>query len=456
MADTRSGKSGPTTSLRGELAAALEKAGADIVHAGVFDFGTMFRERRLRRAEALETADVATFANVIAKWDSAENLLFPGPYGSERVAYDLSSLRPYPFEDKAVAIVTDFTGPQAGIMPRTVLKRQIERAAALGFDVEAAFEFELIILDETAETLREKGFSNLKLFAPDNRCWSGQTAATYAPFISELESLLIKGGVGVHALAVELGPGCLEATMRHKSALAAADDAAFFRMFTKAFCRQRNLTASFMPLMGTSFPGLGGHVSVSLKSRKSAKNAFADAGAPHGLSRDARSFLAGIIDVVPDAFAMCAQTVNAYRRFAPGSWAPKTISWSPYNYTTAIRVASETEAMTRMECRLPGADCNVFLTLAMLLGAGLSGLERKLELKDEPLLSGSPTEIPAGATRLPRDLTEATGRLRSSAKARDLFGAPFIDHFANLCEAEATSLVRSVSPAEIERYLEGG
>lgn len=456
MSDMKPDKSGTSTSVRGALASALESANADIVHAGVFDFGTMFRERRLRRAEVLETADIATFANVIAKWDSGENLLFPGPYGSERVAYDLTSLRPYPFEDRAVAIVTDFTGPQADLMPRAVLKRQVEKAAALGFEVEAAFEFEMIILDETADTLRAKGFSNLKLFAADNRCWSGQTAATYAPFIADLENLLIRGGVGVHALAVELGPGCLEATLRHKPAMAAADDAAFFRMFTKAFCRQRNLTASFMPLMGTAFPGLGGHVSVSLKSKKTEKNAFADRTAPHGLSAQARNFLAGVIDIVPEAFAMCAQTVNAYRRFAPGSWAPKTISWSPYNYTTAIRIACESEALTRMECRLPGADCNVFLTLAMLLGAGLDGLERKLDLKDQPLLAGSPTEIPAGATRLPRDLMEATERLRGSARTREIYGAAFIEHFARLCEAESASLVRSVSPAEIERYLEGG
>ncbi len=208
--------------------------------------------------------------------------------------------------------------------------------------------------------------------------------------------------------------------------------------------------------MGTAFPGLGGHVSVSLKSKKTAKNAFADQTAPHGLSTLARNFLAGVIDIVPEAFAMCAQTVNAYRRFAPGSWAPKTISWSPYNYTTAIRIACESETLTRMECRLPGADCNVFLTLAMLLGAGLDGLERKLDLKDQPLLAGSPTEIPAGATRLPRDLMEATDRLRGSARTREIYGASFIEHFAKLCEAESASLVRSVSPAEIERYLEGG
>ena len=120
----------------------------------------------------------------------------------------MDSIRSYPFEDNAVALVADYAGPQAGVMPRAVLKRQIDRAAALGYDVEAAFEFEFIVMDETANTLRSKGFANLKLFAPDNRCWSGQTAATFAPFVADLEDTLLKGGIGLHSLSVELGPGC--------------------------------------------------------------------------------------------------------------------------------------------------------------------------------------------------------------------------------------------------------
>ncbi len=455
MAAHKSASDAPV-SVADALTTLLDQHGADIVHAGIFDFGNAFRERRLRRAEAIETADVATFANVPAKWDTGEQLLFPGPYGSERITYDLASIRPYPFEDKAVAVVADYIGAQAEIMPRTILRRQIERAAKLGYDVEAAFEFEFIVLDETAETLRGKDFHGLKLFAPDNRCWSGQTAATFAPFVEALEARLIDGGIGLHALSVELGPGCFEATLRHKPGMAAADDAAFFRMFTKAHCRQRGLTASFMPLMGRAFPGLGGHVSVSLKDKRTGRNAFGAASEPHQLSGPAKSFLSGIVTWVPECFLMCAQTVNAYRRFAPGSWAPKTISWSPYNYTTAIRIATETEAMTRLECRLPGSDCNVYLTLAMLLAAGLSGVEKSLPLEAQPLLSGSPTEIPAGAPRLPRDLMDAASRFRSSDFARTGFGAAFVDHFATMCEAEYAALVRAVSAAEIERYLESG
>ena len=438
-----------------EIARELDRLEADVVHVGLFDLAAMFRERRLRRQELLSTADTAVFANVLPKWDSADQILAPGPYGSETIAYDPASIRPYPFEPRAAALVADYTGPQADLMPRRVLARQVARAQAAGHEAVAAFEFEFIVLEETADTLRAKGFANLAPFAADNRCWSGQTAATHAGFVADLEALLRAADIDLYALGVELGPGCFEATLRHKPAMRAADDAAFFRMFTKAFCRRRDLTASFMPLLGAGYPGIGGHVSLSLRD-KAGRNLFADRGDAHGLSALAKSFLAGIIELAPEAFPLCGHTVNAYRRLAPGSWAPKTVSWSPYNYAAALRVAAETEEMTRLELRLPGSDVNVHLALALMLGAGLDGVERGLVLKDAPISGGGPNEIPAGAPRLPADLLEATRRMRGSAAAKRIFGAAFIEHFAMLCEAEDAALRRAVSAAEVQRYLELG
>ncbi|MFN4141084.1 hypothetical protein [Aestuariivirga sp.] len=444
------------TSGRTALAAALDKMQADVVHAGTFDYGCNFRERRLRREELLGGADTAVFANVLPKWDLSESILFPGPYGSEAIAYDISSLRPYPFEPGAAALVADYSGPQASIMPRNVLAGQIARAEASGFDVVAATEFEFIVLNETAESLRAKKFSDLAQVAPDNRCWSGQTAAVHSGFVSELEACLNAADIGLFSLSVELGPGCFEATLKHRGAMRAADDAAFFRMFTKAFCRRRGLTASFMPLTGAGFPGIGGHINLSLRSRSSGRNAFGDAGDANGLSPVAKSFLAGLIDVMPDLFPMVAHTVNAYRRLAPGSWAPKTMSWAAYNYAAAVRTAAETEEMTRLELRLPGSDMNPYLSIAAMLAAGLDGLDRGLELTTPPITRGGPDEIPQGAERLPVDLLGATTRFRASARARALLGDAFVDHFAAVCEAEDASLRRAVSAAEVQRYLEVG
>lgn len=439
-----------------ELSQALEKLDAEVVHVGIFDFAGMFRERRLRRQDLVDGADTAVFANVVTKWDIGESILFPGPYRSETVRYDVESLRPYPFEAKAAALVMDYTGPQAEIMPRRILQNQIARASDMGFDVQAAYEFEFILLAETAETLRAKGFANLSAFAPDNRCWSGQTAAVHAGLVSDLESCLASADIPLFSLSVELGPGCIEATLKHRDALRAADDACFFRMFTKAFCRKRGLTASFMSLTGAGFPGIGAHINLSLRHRKSNRNAFADRADENGLSATAKSFLAGIIDMVPEVYPMIGNTVNAYRRLAPGSWAPKTVSWAPYNYAAAVRTAAETEEKARLEMRLPGSDLNPYLAMAAMLGAGLDGLSRELTLTALPIAAGGPNEIPEGAERLPIDLLDATRRFKLSKRARSIFGADFVDHYSALCEAEDTALRKAVSAAEVQRYIEVG
>ena len=442
--------------LIARISQGLDRLRAQVVHVGMFDHHTVFRERRLRREEFLTGAGTAVFANVLPKWDAAEALVLPGPYGSESVAYDPDSLRPYPFEAAAAVMIADYSGPQQALMPRHVLAQQLARAAARGYEVLAAFEFEFIVLAENAESLRARGFANPAAFAPDNHCWSGRTAATHAGFVGELEELLRRADIALYSLGGELGPGCFEATLRHKHALRAADDAAFFRLFTQAFCRQQGRTASFVPYLGGGFPGIGGHITVSLRERDSGRNLFADAAADHGLSGAARAFLAGIIELVPEAFPLIAHTVNAYRRFAPGSWAPKTVSWAPNSYAAAIRSAAETEQTTRLECRLPGSDVNPYLGLALLVAAGLDGLDRGLVLTAPPLSGGGPAEIPPGVPRLPQDLCEATRRMRASGKAQALFGEAFIGHFATLCEAEDAALRRAVSPAEIQRYLELG
>lgn len=441
-------------SLVKKLEDALKERAAEVVHVGLFDYASVFRERRLRRADFLAAMDTARFANVLPKWDVGEVLRFPAPYGSETIAYDVNSVRRHPFEVEAALVVADYTGPQADIMPRTLLARQLARAREAGFDVLSAFEFEFIVLAETAESLRAKNYAQLARFAPDNRCWSGLTAAVHAGFVSELEALLGHGEVDLLSLSLELGPGCFEATLRHQDGMRAADDAAFFRMFTKAFCRQRGLTASFMPLTGAGFPGIGGHINLSLRSRAGGSNVFADASGEHGLSAPGRSFLAGFLDAVPDGFPMIGHTVNAYRRLAPGSWAPKTASWAPYNYAAAVRVAAETAEMTRLELRLPGSDVNPYLALAFMIGAGLDGVERKLALASPPITTGGPQDIPPGMARLPMDLLDATRRFTRSARMRQLFGERFVSHFAQVCEAEDAALRNAVSAAEVERYLE--
>ena len=435
-----------------DLKAALDKFNADIIHVGQFDYASVFRERRLRRDQFLHWAGDPRFANVVAYWDGGDTLFGGSSYFTETVEIDPSSMRANPSEPNAVTVIAELSGEAKEVMPRQVLRKQIERAAAMGYTVDAGFEFELLILDETETTIREKGFGALGKYAPDNKCWSGATANTYADFIAGLEAEILGHDVSLYGLGVELGPGCLEATLGATEGLRAADDAAFLRLAARSYARKNGKTITFMPHMGNDYPAIGGHCVMSLRDAKTGANLFSDAG---GKTNDlAGKFIAGMMEIVPEAFAMCTSTVNAYRRLAPGSWAPKSLTWAEYPFTVAVRSVPHKDDRARLEFRVPPADCNPYLTMALMLGAGLDGIERGLAAPPATA-AAHPDFVPEGARRFPRDLVEAADNLAASDHAKRIFGTAFTDNYVAACRSEYTSLARAVSNEERARYLEG-
>lgn len=446
----RSGKGRAADDLIGDLT----KNGVTTAHVGIFDLDGALRERRLALTDLAPYLDGGgTFVNVLHQWDTAESVHGSGPFVGEAIAIDPASARRYPFEPDAALLIADFTGPSGALSPRNLLRGLVERAAAAGYAVRCSLEFEFIVLDETAESIRAKGYDDLTPFAPDNRCWAGQSAAIYSDFVRELQELLEAADIGLYGLGLELGPGCFEATLGASDPLKAADDAALFKTFTKAFCRQRGLTASFMAQLSADYPGLGGHVHLSLADAKTAKGVFHDGGDGQRMSPTMRSFIAGLIELAPDSLALCCHTVNAYRRLTPGNWAPRTATWAVQDYSVAVRAVPEPQDVARLEFRLPAADTNPFLALAMVLGAGLYGIEKKTALP--PAVEGhGPGSDPEGAPALPHDLLEAADRLDKCAAAREIFGNPFIDHFVATRRHEEAALRKHVSAFERARYIE--
>lgn len=362
------------------------------MHVGQFDLASVFRARRLRRAPFLAWVRDTHFANVVARWDTGERLFGGSRYFTEPQRIDPASPRPRPAEPGAVAILAEADGESRGLMPRQVLRRQLDRAAAMGYRVRGAFEFELILLAETAESIRARGFADPAMVAPDNRCGSGTTAATHAALIAGLEAEILGFGVSLFGLGVELGSGCLEATLGAVEGLRPADNAAFFRLAARAYCRRNGLTASFMPCLGPGFPAIGGHLALSLADAATGANLFASADGETGAL--ARRFIASMMEIVPGCFALCTSTVNAYRRLVPDSWAPKAVTWADFTFTTAVRSVPSAGDGARLEFRAPPADCNPYLTMALMLGAGLDGIERGL--------AAPPPPPPRGRTTSPR------------------------------------------------------
>jgi len=254
------------------------------------------------------------------------------------------------------------------------------------------------------------------------------------------------------SLSGELGPGCFESTLRHTSPIRAAEDHLALKMFTKAFCRQRGLTASFMAQLDGKLPGLSQHPHVSLYDKISGKDLFSKNN-EDGMSKTFQSFVAGVLLLIPEAMALTHHTTNAYRRIAPGNWAPKTASWGHQNYSAAIRVVTRPKSHCRLEYRLPGADANPFLSLGFILGAGLWGVKTDAELPEE-FIGGGPDEESEFGDHLPHDLYTASDALYTSELAREIWGDDFISHFVKAIRSDEAVLRREASSAERARYLE--
>ena len=430
---------------------ALDAHDAKIVHVGQFDYASIFRMRRFPREAFLDWATEPRFSNVLPYWDQTDDLWAGERFFPQRVAIDPASIRRNPSEPGAVTLIAEYEGEEAQLMPRAVLRRQLERAAAMGFAVEAAFEFEALILEETDVSLREKGFAGLRSFNPGHKCWSGVTHSVHADFFAGMQAEVEGHDVHLYSVGTELGPGCFEITLGRAAGLKAADDASFFRMAARAYARKQGKTASFMAYLGEGLPGTGGHCTMSLRDKATGRNLFA--ADDRQTTALAGQFIAGMMKVVPQAFALCTSSVNAFRRLAPGSWAPKALTWAEQPHTVAVRSAPNANDRARLEFRVPPSDTNAYLTMALMLGAGLDGIEQKLPVPAQSA-NAHPDFIPEGAERFPRDLSEAADRLAASADAKRLFGAEFTAHFAATCHHEYAALARAVSAEERARYLE--
>lgn len=436
-----------------QLETGLAALDARDVHVGIFDPDGVFRHKQVSAEKALKLAAKGyPFCEVLYCWDTAEKTYDSGAYIDRPATLFAESLRRYPFADKAAVCIADFAGDFGALSPRTQALRMISELGALGFDVNAAFEFEFFVFDETPESLRAKNFTGLDHFAQGNRTYSLQTTALYGDLIGGLRQTMETLGIEIEAIHTELGPGCFEAPLHHAKGIKAADDAALFKNFAKAYFLRNGLTAAFMSKLSPDLAGQSGHLHVSL-TRPDGTPAFHDAAAPEGLSRTARHFIGGLVALMPEMLAMCSHTVNAYKRMVPGAWAPTAANWGVQNRTAAVRVINDAPEATRVEFRVPSADTNPYLSLAMCLGAGLWGIRNEIEPPPgsrDNLYAATPDP----SALFPSDLGRAADRFAASAPARALFGDAFVETFAAARRFEDAEYRRHVSPWEIRRYLE--
>jgi glutamine synthetase len=333
-----------------------------------------------------------------------------------------------------------------------VLRRVIKRAGDLGFSVRAAAEFEFFVFDETPDSVRAKGYKDLKTITPGFFGYSVLRSSVHAEFYRDLMKLGEEMDFPLEGLHTETGPGVLEAAIVHTEAVEAADRAALFKTFCKVLAERRGWMATFMAKWSRDWPGQSGHLHVSLADKKG-KSAFFDEKAPHYMSETMRWFVGGQQKLMPEFLAMIACTVNSYTRLIPGFWAPTDATWGVENRTCALRVIPGSAKSQRVEYRIAAADINPYIALACAIGSGLWGIENKIE--PDAAIEGNAYEkkFPKGRA-LPRTLFEAAERLEGSKAARSLFGDAFVEHYAATRKWEEREFRKAITDWELARYFE--
>jgi glutamine synthetase len=271
-------------------------------------------------------------------------------------------------------------------------------------------------------------------------------------FVHALLGAAERFDIDIEALHTETGPGVYEAALHYAPAVRAADQAALFKTLAKEVASQHGLSVTFMAKWRADLPGSSGHLHQSLWDSTRHKNLFASAKAPHGLSELGRFYLGGLVHSLPELTALYGPTINSYKRFVPGVWAPLTASWGVENRTTAVRhIGGDGGSATRFELRQTAADINPYIAMATSLGAGLYGIEHAIE--PPAPVTGDASQHASGKP-LPRDLASAALLLRESEIARAILGEPFVDHYVRTREWEVRQFAKAVSDWELARYFE--
>jgi glutamine synthetase len=336
--------------------------------------------------------------------------------------------------------------------PRYVLKQAIQRADDMGYTVNAAPEPEFFLFEEdedgraTTNTNDAGGYFDL---APKDLASDVRRDIIYG-----LEEMDFE----IEASHHEVAEGQHEINFEYDDALTTADNVGTFRTVVRAIAAQHDLHATFMPKPIPKINGSGMHTHISLFT-EGGENAFHDDDDEFNLSEEAKQFTAGILEHAEALAAVTNPTVNSYKRLVPGYEAPVYVAWSDRNRSALIRKpAARVPAASRIEARFPDPSCNPYLALAVLIHAGLDGIERGLEC-DDPVRENiyefdEEKREEYGITTLPSNLGEAIDALEEDELVKDALGDHVADKFVEAKSQEFSEYLVDVSEWELDRYLE--
>ncbi|MBI1394901.1 MAG: type III glutamate--ammonia ligase [Betaproteobacteria bacterium] len=374
---------------------------------------------------------------------------------------DLASCTILPWEPDVAWFASDLwcRGRPFEAGSRNILKRQLARLADHGLSMNLGMEAEFFVLRDTADGGYAPVSGRPDL---DKPAYDAVRLLDNKPWIAELVGAMNELGWGVYSFDHEDGIGQFEIDFRYFDALTMADNFVFFRMMAGEIARRHGAFATFMPKPFADRAGSGAHFNVSLADAETGRNLFTDDADPRGcrLSTLGYRFVAGVLRHLPAICAVVAPTVNSYKRLVKqGSmsgftWAPVFCCYGNNNRTNTIRIPL---AGGRMELRAADSSCNPYLGAAMVLAAGLEGIEQELDPGDprtENMYRKSPEELDRlGVRTLPRTLAEATDAFAADPLAEAVFGPDMFRAWIDYKSDEWARYLNHVSDWEKQRYL---
>lgn len=385
-------------------------------------------------------------------------------YGDFHCVPDLNTLRMATWLDKSAIVICDVADDQAhtdpnahghvpvSVAPRSILNRQVAAAAAMGFTAFGASELEYFIFEETYRSAHDKHYVDLKHFADYLEDYHILQGTREEVLNAAARKHLAASGIPVESTKGEWGPGQHELNIRYAEVLTMADHHSLYKQCFKDLAYGLGLAVSFMAKVDERYAGSSSHIHLSLWDAERKTNIFAGEkpiGSVTG-SDEFRWFLGGWIAHARELMPFYAPTINSYKRYQSGSWAPISLAWSRDNRTAGFRVIGSGRGL-RIESRIPGADINPYLTYAAALASGLDGIRNKIE--PPPMFEGdvySAKKLP----RVPHSLREAIDALEGSSFAVETFGSDVIEHYLHFFQTEQDAFDRAVTNWERARYFE--
>ena len=379
-------------------------------------------------------------------------------YGDYVMVPDLATLRLTPWLEGTAMVLCDVqdhdTHEDVPHSPRAILKRQLARLAERGWSTRMATELEFFLFDISYEKAQRRGYHGLmdKLSSAYNEDYHILQTTKEEAVMRRIRNGIAGAGIAVEGSKGEASAGQEEINILYADALSMADAHVIVKNACKEIAWSQGKAITFMAKWHADSAGSSSHIHQSLLD-ENGDSVFFDPDAEHGMSTLMRQYVAGLLDHASEVTAFLAPTINSYKRFVAGTFAPTRAVWSLDNRTAGYRLCGAGGKGVRIECRVGGADLNPYLAMAAEIAAGLDGIERELELA--PPAEGDTYGDDAGE-QIPTTLRAAAEALDGSRMLRDAFGDAVIDHYVHAARWEQTAFDSTVTDWERQRLFERG